>query len=403
VKGLDPERGEEVVREARDDAPLSALAFKVITDPFVGRLVYFRVYSGSARAGDTVFNATKGIRERMGRLLRMHANHREEVDEVVAGNIGAAVGLKNTFTGDTICEERAPVVLEPPRFPEPVISVTVEPRSRVDQDRLTDALRKLSEEDPTFRVRYDPETGQTVISGMGELHLDVLVDRMKREFGVGASVGRPKVSYREAITVPVRAEGRFIRQTGGRGQYGHVWIEVEPLERGKGFVFEDDISGGVIPKEYVPAVEAGVREALENGPLAGYPIVDIKVKLVDGSYHPVDSSELAFKTAGSIALREAVRKGKPILLEPIMEMEVVTPGQFLGDVLGDLNSRRARIKNIEGQGDIQVVRALIPLAETFGYATVLRSLTQGRATHTMEFRYYEPVPENIAQKIIYGG
>lgn len=403
MKGLDPERGEEVVREARDDAPLSALAFKVITDPFVGRLVYFRVYSGSARAGDTVFNATKGIRERMGRLLRMHANHREEVDEVVAGNIGAAVGLKNTFTGDTICEERAPVVLEPPRFPEPVISVTVEPRSRVDQDRLTDALRKLSEEDPTFRVRYDPETGQTVISGMGELHLDVLVDRMKREFGVGASVGRPKVSYREAITVPVRAEGRFIRQTGGRGQYGHVWIEVEPLERGKGFVFEDDISGGVIPKEYVPAVEAGVREALENGPLAGYPIVDIKVKLVDGSYHPVDSSELAFKTAGSIALREAVRKGKPILLEPIMEMEVVTPGQFLGDVLGDLNSRRARIKNIEGQGDIQVVRALIPLAETFGYATVLRSLTQGRATHTMEFRYYEPVPENIAQKIIYGG
>lgn len=369
----------------------------------MGRLVYFRVYSGSARAGDTVFNATKGIRERMGRLLRMHANHREEVDEVVAGNIGAAVGLKNTFTGDTICEERAPVVLEPPRFPEPVISVTVEPRSRVDQDRLTDALRKLSEEDPTFRVRYDPETGQTVISGMGELHLDVLVDRMKREFGVGASVGRPKVSYREAITVPVRAEGRFIRQTGGRGQYGHVWIEVEPLERGKGFVFEDDISGGVIPKEYVPAVEAGVREALENGPLAGYPIVDIKVKLVDGSYHPVDSSELAFKTAGSIALREAVRKGKPILLEPIMEMEVVTPGQFLGDVLGDLNSRRARIKNIEGQGDIQVVRALIPLAETFGYATVLRSLTQGRATHTMEFRYYEPVPENIAQKIIYGG
>jgi len=402
VVGIRPGNGLEKVREPRDSEPFSALAFKVAIDPFVGRLVYLRVYSGHARAGSSVYNATQGKRERLGRVLRLHANHREEVNEVWAGNIAAAIGLKNTSTGDTLCDANAPIVLEPPSFPQPVISVAIEPRSRADQDHLADALGKLVEEDPTFKVKYDSETGQTLISGMGELHLDVLIDRLRREFGVEANVGRPRVSYREAITRPAKAEGRFIRQTGGHGQYGVVLLEVEPLERGSGNRFESRITGGNIPREYIPAVEAGVKEAMENGPLAGYALVDVKATLVDGSYHPVDSSEPAFKAAGNLALREAVRRASPELLEPIMEMEVVTPGEFLGDVLADLTSRRAHIKSIEGEEDIQTVSALVSLAETFGYATALRSLTQGRATYSMEFKRYQPVPEETREKVLHG-
>jgi elongation factor G len=395
-------KDQEVVREAREDAPLAALAFKVTTDPFVGRLVYLRVYSGTLRAGSSVINTTRDQKERMGRVLQMHANHREESESVEAGNICAAVGLKNTFTGDTICTREAPVVLEPPQFPSPVLSVSIEPMTRADQDRLTYALTKLAEEDPTFEMRYDQEIGQTLISGMGELHLEVLVDRIRREFNVDAHVGKPRVAYREAITTPVRMEGRFIRQTGGRGQYGHVWLEIEPRARGEGFLFENRIQGGVIPREYIPAVERGVKEAAENGPLAGFPLIDVKASLVDGSFHQVDSSELAFKAAGTIALRDGVRKASPILLEPVMEMEVVTPGEFLGDVLGDLSSRRGQIRSIEGQEGIQVIRALMPLAETFAYTTTLRSVTQGRASYTMEFRDYEPVPESIRGEMVHG-
>ena len=401
VKGILAHSGEEVVREARADAPLAALAFKVTTDPFVGRLVYLRVYSGTLKAGSPVINVTRGMRERMGRVLQMHANRREEVEEISAGNICAAIGLKNTFTGETICTREAPVILEPPRFPSPVLSVAIEPMTRADQDKLSEALTKLAEEDPTFLVRYNQETGQTLISGMGELHLEVLVDRIHREFGVEANVGKPRVAYREAINSPVRSEGRFIRQSGGRGQYGHVWLEIQPRERGEGFLFENHIEGGVIPKEFIRAIEAGVKEAVENGPLAGYPLIDVKVDLVDGSYHQVDSSELAFKTAATIALRDGVRKANPVLLEPVMEIAVVTPGDFLGEVLADLSSRRAQIKNIEGLEGTQVVRALIPLAETFVYTTSLRSITQGRAGFTMEFRFYEPVPDNIVQDIIH--
>ena len=401
VKGLHYKTGEEVTRESRADEPLAALAFKITSDPFVGRLVYLRVYSGVVKAGASVFNSSKDINERMGRVLQMHANRREEVEETSAGNICAAVGLKSTFTGDTICIRSAPVVLEPPRFPAPVLSVAIEPMTRADQDKLAYAMARLAEEDPTFLVKNDQETGQTLISGMGELHLEVLVERIRREFNVEAHVGQPKVAYREAITAPVRIEGRFVRQTGGRGQYGHVWLEIEPQERGQGFQFENKIVGGKIPREYIPAVAAGVKEAIENGPLSGYPLIDIKVTLVDGSYHQVDSSELAFKAAGSIALRDGVRKAKPVLLEPIVEMDVVTPGEFLGDVLGDLTSRRAQIKNIEGQEGIQVVKALIPLAETFAYTTTLRSVSQGRASYTMEFRYYEPVPDNMVQQLVH--
>ncbi len=402
VTGVLAHNGQEVVREARDDTPMSSLAFKVTTDPYVGRLVYLRVYSGSVKSGASVVNVTKNINERMGRVLQMHANRREEIEEVGAGNICAAVGLKNTFTGDTICTREAPVVLEPPKFPSPVLSVAIEPMSKADQDKLSDALDKLAEEDPTFFVQYDKETGQTLISGMGELHLEVLVDRIRREFHVGANVGKPKVSYREAITTSIRSEGRFVRQSGGRGQYGHVWLEIEPAEPGEGFKFENRIEGGVIPREYIPAVQAGVKEALNNGPIAGYPMVDIRVSLYDGSFHTVDSSEIAFKAAGSIAFRDGVRKAHPQLLEPVMDMEVVTPGDFLGDVLGDLNSRRAQIRNIEGHEGIQVVRVMIPLGETFAYTTTLRSVTQGRATYTMEFRDYEPVPEGMVQGIIRG-
>ena len=399
VEGIDSKTDATVLRYPDETGPLSALAFKVATDPFVGRLVFLRVYSGKIKSGASVVNVTKRQRERMGRLLQMHANHREDLAEVTAGNICAAVGLKNTFTGDTICTEDQPVILEPPRFPQPVVFVAIEPVSRADQDKLDDALHKQSDEDPTFVVKFNSETGQTIMSGMGELHLEVLVDRMRREFNVAAHVGSPRVSYREAITQPVRSEGRFIRQSGGHGQYGHIWLELEPLERGAGIVFENAIAGGVIPREYVPAVEAGVRQALDNGPIAGYPVVDIKVRLVDGSYHPVDSSELAFRSAGMLAIREGVRKGKPVLLEPIVELEVVTPGEFLSDILGDLGTRRAQIRNIEGQADIQMVKALLPLGETFAYTTASRSLSRGRASYTMEFRHYAPVPEHLLKTI----
>ena len=394
---------EEVYLEPDEDGPLAALAFKVMADPFVGRLVYLRVYSGTLKAGATVVNSTKNVRERTGRVLTVHANRREEVEGVGAGNICGAIGLKNTFTGDTIAAVGKPLVLEPPTFPEPVLSVAIEPATRVDQEKLDEALRKLEEEDPTFQVSYNKETGQALIAGMGELHLSVLVDRMKREFGVEANVGKPRVSYREAITAPVRSEGRFVRQTGGHGQYGHVVLDLEPRERGEGVLFENKITGGVIPREYIRAVEAGVKEAVNNGPLAGFPVIDVKVTLVDGSYHEVDSSELAFKAAGSIAIRDGVRKAKPMLLEPIMVGEVVTPGEFLGDVIGGLGTMRGQITNIEGQQNTQVVRALLPLSETFGYTTILRSLTQGRATHTLEFQSYEPIPDDLRQGIIHGG
>ena len=400
VKGVHAKSGEDVSIEADEAAPFSALAFKVMTDPHVGRLVYLRVYSGQVKAGTSVYNSTKGIRERMGRVLSMHANRREETEMVSAGNIAAAIGLKNTFTGDTICSEGLPVMLESIHFPEPVVSVAIEPKTRLDQEKLIDSLIKLAEEDPTFRIKVDDETGQTIMAGMGELHLEVLVERLRREFQVAANIGRPKVSYRETITMPVRAEGRFIRQTGGHGQFGHVWLELEPLERNRGVQFENRIVGAAIPREYIPAVEKGVKEALESGVLAGYPVIDVKVSLVDGRYHPVDSSEMAFKMAGSMGVKDGVRKAKAVLLEPIMEVEVVTPGEFLGEVLGDLGGRRSRIRNIEGQEAVQTVRAFVPLAETFGYITALRSLTQGRASQSMEFHHYEEVPQGVAQELV---
>ncbi len=399
VMGVHPRTAEEVLMEASEGAPFSALAFKVVADPFVGRLVYFRVYSGQVKAGTSVYNSTKGIRERMGRVLSMHANRREETEVTYAGSIAAAVGLKNTFTGDTICYENSPVILETIRFPDPVVSVAIEPKTRTDQDRLVDSLVKLAEEDPTFKIKVDDETGQTIMSGMGELHLEVLVDRLKREFQVAANIGRPKVSYRETLTGSSRAEGRFVRQTGGHGQYGHVWLELQPMERNSGFKFENKVVGGTIPREYVPAVEKGVKEALETGVLAGYPVIDVKATLVDGSFHPVDSSEIAFKMAGSIATKEGVKRAKPVILEPILDVEVVTPGDFLGEVLGDLGGRRARIRSIEGQGAVQAVRALVPLAETFGYTTDLRSITQGRASQSMEFSHYEEVPQGVAHEL----
>ena len=400
VEGIDPKTDETELRYPDEDGPLAALAFKVATDPYVGRLVFLRVYSGTVRAGAGVNNVSRKGRERLGRLLRMHANHREELEEVTAGEICAAVGLKNTFTGDTIGTDFKPVILEPPKFPAPVVSVAIEPMTRIDQDRLTDALRKLSDEDPTFIVRFNDETGQTVMSGMGELHLEVLVDRMRREFNVEAQVGRPRVSYRETLTKTYRSEGRFVRQTGGHGQFGHVVLDLEPLGRGEGIQFQNSIKGGAIPQEYISAVEKGVREALDNGPLGGYPLVDLKVSLVDGSYHQVDSSELAFRSAGILAIREGARKGAPVLLEPIAELEVVTPGEFLSDVIADLGTRRAQIRTIEGQEDVQTLRAMVPLGETFSYTTALRSATQGRASYTMEFRHYEPVPESVLKTLV---
>jgi elongation factor G len=396
---IDLQTGETDIRPASDDAPFSALAFKVVADPFMGRLVYFRVYSGKIQAGKQVLNSSKGRKERLGRLIMMHANRREEIEETDTGSIAATLGLKDTFTGDTLCDPSKPVLLETIRFPEPVLSMVIEPKSKADQDKLGEAMNKLSEEDPTFKVRNDAETGQTLVSGMGELHLEVLIDRMLREFNVKVSVGKPQVAYKETITVPVEAEGRFIRQFGGHGQYGHVWLKLEPGERGSGFRFVDQIRGGDVPKEYVPAVEAGVKEALESGVVAGYPIVDIKAALYDGSFHEVDSSDLAFKMAGSIALKAGARKAKPVILEPIMKLEVVMPAQFLGEVIGDLNSRRGHIEGIETHGDTCVVRALVPLADTFGYATALRSLSQGRATYSLEFYCYRELPANLAEQI----
>ncbi|MBH51680.1 MAG: elongation factor G [Chloroflexi bacterium] len=400
VDGEDPNTGEVIQRAPDLSDPFSAIAFKVAVDPYVGRLTYIRAYSGTMKAGSAVYNATKGHRERISRVVIMHSDKREEVEDIQAGHIYGVIGLKDTFTGDTICAQDSQVVLEPPQFPSPVISVSVEPRSQADQEKLEEALRKLAEEDPTFLVRYDRETGQTLISGMGELHLEVLVDRMKREFNVQANVGKPRVAYRETITKPIRVEGRFVRQSGGRGQFGHVWLEIEPLERTGGYVFENKIVGGVVPREYIPAVDSGVKEAMDNGVLAGYPVVDMKVALVDGSFHPVDSSEIAFKIAGSMALKEGLQKGRSILLEPYMQFEVTTPAEFLGDVLGDLNSRRARVMQVEGEGEYQYIRGTIPLGETFGYTTTLRSLTQGRASQSMEFSSYEQVPEAMAQQLL---
>jgi elongation factor G len=400
IKGHDA-KSDEVERHPSDDQPFAALAFKIMSDPYVGKLTYFRVYSGKLSAGSQVLNATKDRKERVGRILQMHANHREDKDAVFAGDIVAAVGLKNTTTGDTLCDPNHPIILERMEFPEPVISVAIEPKTKVDQDKLGKALNALSEEDPTFQVRTDDETGQTIIAGMGELHLDVLVDRMVREFSVAANVGKPQVAYRETITVPVeKIEERYVRQTGGRGQYGHVVISLEPTGAGGGYEFVDKITGGVIPREYIPAVDSGIQEAMEGGVVAGYPLVDLRAVLTFGSYHDVDSSEMAFKIAGSMALKKAARAAKPVLLEPIMAVEVVTPEDYMGDVIGDLNSRRGQVEGMEQRGTSHVVAAKVPLAEMFGYVGDLRSRTQGRATYTMQFDSYQQVPESIAQEII---
>jgi elongation factor G len=400
IKGINPKTGEEEERPASYDAPFAALAFKILTDPYVGQLTFVRVYSGLMESGSYVYNATRNKKERLARILRMHANKREEIPVLGAGDIAAAVGLRETYTGDTLCDPEHPILLEAMEFPEPVISVAVEPKTKADQEKLSIALQKLAKEDPSFRVSMDHETGQTIISGMGELHLEIIVDRLKREFNVDVNVGKPQVAYRETIKKEVTSEGKFIKQTGGRGQYGHVWLKIEPLEPGKGFEFHETIKGGVVPKEYIPAVEAGVKEAMETGVVAGYPMTDIKVTLFDGSYHEVDSSEMAFKIAGSIAFKEGAKKANPVLLEPIMEVEVTTPEEFMGDVIGDLNKRRGRVQGMEARGNAQVIRALVPLAEMFGYATDLRSMTQGRATYIMKFSHYEEVPPNVAEQII---
>jgi elongation factor G len=400
VEGTDSKTGERVTRASSDDAPFSALAFKVVTDPFVGRLVYFRVYSGRVKVGSQISNSTHGRAERVGRLLLMHANHREDVESADTGAIVATLGLKNTFTGDTLCDHSQSILLESIRFPEPVISVAIEPKTRADQDKLGDALQKLTEEDPTFKVVYNEDTGQTVISGMGELHLEVIASRLISEFKVGVKVGQPRVSYRETITVPVKSEGKFVRQSGGHGQYGHVNIELEPLERGQGFQFVEAIKGGTIPKQYIAPVQAGIKEAMETGTLAGYPMVDIKATLYDGSYHEVDSSDIAFKMAGSLAFKEGARRARPVILEPIMKLEVVTPEQFLGDIIGDLNAKRGHIAKVDSQGDTYVIHCLIPLSESFGYATRLRSISQGRATHSLEFNSYEVLPAELTDQII---
>jgi elongation factor G len=400
VTGVDPDTGKEVTRRASDAEPFSALAFKIVTDPYVGQLTFFRVYSGQLRSGTTVMNTERSRRQRIGRLLKMHANKREDIKEVYAGDIAAAVGLKDTVTGDTLCDLDHAVRLEAIDFPEPVISVAIEPRTKMDEDKLGQSLFKLSQEDPTFKVHVNDETGQTIISGMGELHLEVLVDRMRREFGVEASVGKPQVAYRESIREAVSREGRFVRQSGGRGQYGHVVLEIEPLSRGEGFVFEEKIVGGAVPKEYFAAVRRGVGEALEKGVLCGYPLVDLKVRLVDGSYHEVDSSEMAFKIAASMALREGVEKARPFLLEPLMSLEVVVPEEFMGDVIGDINARRGRVKGLQERSMYKLVRARAPLAQMFGYATVLRSMTQGRGSFSMQFSHYAGVPDSVAEEII---
>ena len=400
IEGHGPNESAILTRRASDDENLAALAFKIMSDAYVGKLTYFRVYSGTVKAGSYVYNSISGKTERISRVLRMHANHREDLEEAYAGDIAAAVGLKYTRTGDTLCEKDEPIVLEKMQFPTPVVAVAIEPKTKADQEKLGAALQKLSDEDPTFRVETDEETGQTIISGMGELHLEIIVDRMKREFDVGANVSRPQVAYKEGLRKTVQSEGKFIKQTGGHGQYGHVWLEVGPNEPGKGFEFENAIIGGVVPKEYIKPVMEGVREAMKNGVLAGYPVDDVKAKLFDGSFHPVDSSEIAFKVAGSIAFREAAKRAEPILLEPIMDVEVVTPEDYLGDVMGDLNSRRGKILGIKPRKNGQVVKATVPLAEMFGYATAVRSMTQGRALFTMQFAHYGEVPKTIADGII---
>ncbi len=400
IKGHLVDSEEEVTREADDNGPFSALAFKVMTDPYVGKLTFFRVYSGKAEAGSYIQNSTKGKRERLGRILQMHANTREEIKEVFSGDIAAAVGLKDTTTGDTLCDEKNQVILESMQFPEPVISVAIEPKSKADQDKMGQALSKLAEEDPTFRTETNEETGQTIISGMGELHLDIIVDRMRREFRVEANVGAPQVAYRETIRQAGKCEGKFVRQSGGRGQFGHVWIEFEPMEEGGGFEFVDKVVGGVVPREYIPAVGSGVEDSLKNGLLAGYPLIDIRATLYDGSYHDVDSNEMAFKIAASMALKKAKEVCKPVILEPLMKVEVVIPEDYLGDIMGDITSRRGRVEGMEARSGAQVVKAFVPLSEMFGYATSLRSATQGRGTYTMHFDHYEEVPKSVSEEII---
>ena len=399
ITGTDPATGELIEREPDPDAPFAALAFKIVADPYVGRLVYFRVYSGMVKQGGVVINSSRGQKERLGRILRMHSNRREELTEISAGQIAATVALKNTFTGDTLCDQKNQILLEAIKFPEPVIAVAIEPKTKEDQERMGDALVRLVEEDPTFHARYDDETGQTIISGMGELHLEIIVDRMLREFNVQADVGRPEVAYKETIRDAADAEGRFVRQTGGRGQFGVVKLHVEPLEKGSGIEFENKIVGGAVPREFVSAVEHGVREALETGVKAGYPVVDVRVELVDGQHHPVDSSELAFKMAGSLAIQEAMKRGRPVLLEPVMKVEVATPDEFFGEVLSDASSRRGQVSDVDHRGHLRVILAHVPLAETFGYATTLRSVTQGRASYTMEFDHYSEVPASIAEQV----
>ncbi|MDX9715717.1 MAG: elongation factor G [Dissulfurispiraceae bacterium] len=400
VKGINPNNEQEEERKSADDEPFSALAFKIMTDPFVGQLTFVRVYSGVLNSGSYIYNSSKSVKERIGRLLKMHSNKREEIKEVRAGDIAAIVGLKSTLTGDTLCSDDKPVILESIEFPEPVISVAIEPKTKADQERLSMSLAKLMQEDPSFKVSFDEETGQTIIAGMGELHLEIIVDRLLREFKVGANVGKPQVAYKETIKGKAQVEGKYVRQTGGRGQYGHVWIEIEPLERGGGFKFVNKIVGGAIPKEYVPAVEKGIKEATEGGVLAGYPVMDVQVTLFDGSYHDVDSSEMAFKIAGSMAFKDACKKAKLVLLEPIMSVEVVTPEDYMGDVIGDLNSRRGKVQSMEKKGNSQVISSVVPLSEMFGYATDLRSKTQGRANYSMHFGSYEEAPKTIAEAVV---
>jgi elongation factor G len=400
IKGIQPDTGIESKRLADDNQPFSALAFKIMADPYVGKLAFFRVYSGLLSSGSYVYNSTKGKRERIGRILQMHANHREEIEEVRSGDIAAAVGLKETTTGDTLCDEKAPIVLESMVFPEPVISVAIEPKTKADQEKMGTGLARLAEEDPTFKMHTDPETGQTIIRGMGELHLEIIVDRLQREFKADCNVGRPQVAYKETIRKTVKAEGRFVRQSGGRGQYGHCWVELAPLEPGSGFEFVNKVVGGVIPKEYINPIGAGIQEAMQNGILAGYPVLDIRATVYDGSYHDVDSSEMAFKIAGSMAFKAGAVKADPIILEPVMKVEVTVPEEYMGDVIGDINSRRGRIEGLEIRSGAQVVRGFVPLAEMFGYATDLRSNTQGRGVHSMLFDHYEEVPKNIAEGII---
>lgn len=402
VKGTDPKTGETIERKASDSESFAALAFKIATDPYVGTLTYFRVYSGTLKKGSYLLNSTTGEKERIGRILRMHAQEREEVEEVFAGDIAATIGLKNTFTGHTLCDEGHPIILEKIIFPEPVISIRIEPKTKADQEKMGASLRRLMDEDPTFRVKGDLETGETIISGMGELHLDIITDRLRREFKVEANVGRPQVAYKETVTAKAEAEGKYIRQSGGRGQYGHVYLRLEPKERGAGFEFINEIKGGIIPQEFIPAVGKGVKEAMDKGVVAGYPMVDLSVALYDGSFHEVDSSEIAFKIAGSIAFQEAAKRARPVLLEPMMKLEVIIPEEFFGDIIGDLSARRGKIEETKDRLQMKVIDAKIPLAEMFGYATSLRSLTEGRGIFTMEFDHYEEVPGNIAQEIVEG-